>query len=105
MQGSSEIRLCPAEDMIPNFSKKFENYKKAEYEIDEMLSDRRDSNDDIKRRVDVDTLGGEQDEFTKQMVCHRRILRSQELGREDKIKIKVQALTRPEFENFTPEQL
>ena len=45
--------------MIQNLSKTFENYKKAAYELDELLSDRGDSNDDIKRRVEVDTLGGE----------------------------------------------
>ena len=64
-----------------------------------------DSNDDDTIRYDVDTLSGEQDEFSKKMVCLRRILRAQELEREDKIKIKVQALPRLEFEDFTPEQL
>ena len=55
MPGSSEFRLCPAEEMTQKISKKFENYKKAVYKLDELLSDRGDSNDDIKRKVRVDT--------------------------------------------------
>ena len=37
------------------------------------------------------------------MVCLRRILKAQEIGRE--YEIKVQTLPRLEFEDFTPEQL
>ena len=61
------------------------SYKKAVFDLAEMLSDRGDSKDDINNKVnvDLDTLFGKHEEFTKQMVCLRRILRAQELGRED----------------------
>ena len=89
--------------MIQDFPKRFEEYKRTVHELEELLADRGDPKDNIKRRMDIGALGIEQGEFTRQLVCIKRIQRAQELGKEDKSK--AQALTMLEFEDFNPEQM
>ena len=81
MPGSSEIMLCPANDMIQDFPKRFEEYKRTVHKLEELLADRGDPKDDVKRRMDIGALGIEQGEFTRHLVCIKRIQRAQELGK------------------------
>ena len=59
------------------------------------LSEKGDSRNDVRRRLEIGVFGNEQGEFTGQLVYIKRIQRAQELGKEDKSK--AQALTMLEF--------
>ena len=56
ISGSREFMLSQANEMIQDFPKRLEEYKRAEHKFEELLADRGNPKDDVKRRMRLGAL-------------------------------------------------